>query len=614
MTYPESLRYLAKKYNIAIEEVITKEGRAEQLERDSLFIINQFAADYFEDKLWKSEEGQTIGLSYFKERGFRETTIKQFQLGYSVDSYDAFVRDAKAKGYQLPLLNQLGLIRNKSGRNFAFFRARVMFPIHNLSGKVVAFAGRTLSADKKIPKYINSPETAIYNKSKTLYGLYFARKAIRQVDNCWLVEGYTDVISLVQAGIEQVVASSGTSLTEGQIGLIKRYTQNITLLFDGDPAGLKAALRGVDLVLEAGLNVKIVVLPEGEDPDSFVRQQGKTGFEAYVEEKATDFIFFKTNLLLEETANDPIKKSEAIRSIISTLAKINDPIKRQLYVQKCSQLLVLSEQIIINAINKLKRQQLQKHQDQSSKPKKNLPPPPPPIPPMRELPPHMAPPNDYPPDYRKEEEYPPEYFNPEHFGNLPIPPPPIQEGAEQAVVEEQKRPPMPTTPLDYQEKYLMEILLQYGDREINELPVAAYIVCELLENTIQNTNYQQIVKIYEEHLENGEIPKLELFTTHHKDNISKTVIDLIHSPYEISDNWELKHEIFITLPEKRYKANTIKSLNHYRLRYLNYKLKQNLLAIQQVSEEANLMELLEHHQAMLLQRNELAELLGIAIL
>ncbi|KXK38053.1 MAG: DNA primase [Bacteroidetes bacterium OLB9] len=353
ISFPEAIRFIANKYKIEIEETEDSEAEKEKKEvTDSLYLINDFARDYYMDTLFNRNEGRNIGLSYFKERGFREATINKFQLGYATDERDEFTRKAVEKKYNIDFLRTLGLT-TKSDADF--FRARVMFTIHNVSGKVIAFAGRTLSADKKQPKYINSPESDIYNKRNILYGIYFAKEAIRKNDECILVEGYTDVISLHQGGIENVVASSGTSLTHEQVRLIKRFTSNIKILYDGDAAGINAALRGLDMVLEADMNVKLVLLPDGHDPDSFLVERGSEGFHQFIKDQEEDFIYFKTKILLKETAGDPIKKSIAIKDVISSIAKIPDTLKRSIYIQQCSELLDMREALLVSEVNKIIR-------------------------------------------------------------------------------------------------------------------------------------------------------------------------------------------------------------------------------------------------------------------
>lgn len=351
LSFPEAIKALAKRYNIELEETnqLNHEEIKEKQLVDSLMIVNEYALSYYEDLLWNSDAGKSIGLSYFKERGFRENIIKKFQLGYAKNSYDGFTKTAINKKYNIEHLRAVGLTSRK---DLDFFRDRVMFTISNVSGKPIAFAGRSLTTDKKSPKYINSPESPLYNKRKILYGIHLAKASIRKQDVCYLVEGYTDVISLHQGGIENVVASSGTSLTEGQVRLVKRYSDNITLLYDGDQAGINAALRGMDIILSQDMNVKLVILPENEDPDSFMRSAGKSGFEEYIKANEKDFLFFKTEKILEESKGDPIKKASLLRDIIDSISRIRDSLKRTFYIKECGKQLDISEQILVAEVNK----------------------------------------------------------------------------------------------------------------------------------------------------------------------------------------------------------------------------------------------------------------------
>ena len=355
-SYPEAIKYLAKKYNIEIEETVQTDAQKEQMnERESMFLVSKFAKDYFHDVLINSNQGKAIGLSYFKERGFREETIAKFDLGYCLDEWDGFTKEALKKGYDLKYLESTGLtiVRENGAKKFDRFKGRVMFPIHSMSGRVLGFGGRTLSNDKKTAKYVNSPESDIYHKSKILYGIYHAKKEIAKQDNCFLVEGYTDVISFSQSGIENVVASSGTALTPDQIRLVNRLTKNITVLFDGDAAGIRASIRGIDLILEQGMNVKVVAFPEGEDPDSFAKKHSDSELKAYLENSSQDFINFKVSLLMEEAQNDPVKKAGLIRDIITSISKIPDSIQREVYVQQCSRIMDISERVLFSELAQL---------------------------------------------------------------------------------------------------------------------------------------------------------------------------------------------------------------------------------------------------------------------
>jgi DNA primase len=354
-TYPEAIRFLANKYNIEIEETeVSQEDKIEANEKESMYLVSEFAKSYFQETLLNTEEGKAIGLSYFKERGFTNETIAKFGLGYSPESWDAFTKEALAKGYQLEFLEKVGLtITREDGKHFDRFKGRVMFPIQSLSGRNLGFGGRILTNDKKAAKYLNSPESEIYHKSKVLYGIFHAKQAIAKQNNCYLVEGYTDVIQLHQAGIENVVASSGTALTPDQIRLINRLTKNITVLFDGDAAGLRASVRGIDLILEEGMNVKVCTFPDGDDPDSFAKKNSFEDLVSYLENNAKDFIQFKASLLMDEANNDPIKKADLIRDMVVSISKIPDRIKREIYIQECSRIMDISEQVLLNTLAQL---------------------------------------------------------------------------------------------------------------------------------------------------------------------------------------------------------------------------------------------------------------------
>ena len=353
-SYPEAIKFLAKKYNIEIEETAQSDQEKEQMnERESMFLVSNFAKDYFHDVLLNSIQGKAIGLSYFKERGFREDIIKKFDLGYCLDTWDSFTNEALKKGYDIKYLASTGVTIVRENKQFDRFKGRVMFPIHSMSGRILGFGGRTLSSDKKTAKYVNSPESDIYHKSKILYGIYQAKKEIAKQDNCFLVEGYTDVISFYQSGIENVVASSGTALTSDQIRLVNRLTKNITVLFDGDAAGIRASIRGIDLILEQGMNVKVVTFPDGEDPDSFAKKHTEAALREYLEESSQDFINFKVSLLMKEASNDPVKKAGLIRDIVASISKIPDSIQREVYVQECSRIMEISERVLFSELAQL---------------------------------------------------------------------------------------------------------------------------------------------------------------------------------------------------------------------------------------------------------------------
>ncbi|MFN3639624.1 MAG: DNA primase [Flavobacterium sp.] len=358
-TYPEAIRFLAKRYNIEIEETEdSAEDKAIANQKESLYLVSEYAKKYFEHVLWETESGKSIGLTYFKERGFTNETIQKFGLGYCLDQWDAFTQEALSKGYQIEFLEGTGLTIVNETKTFDRFKGRVMFPIQSMSGRILGFGGRILTNDKKAAKYLNSPESDIYHKSKVLYGIFHAKQAIAKLDNCYLVEGYTDVIQFNQAGIENVVASSGTALTPDQIRLVSRLTKNMTVLFDGDAAGLRASLRGIDLILEEGMNVRVCAFPDGEDPDSFAKKMSFEDLQNYLVEHSQDFIQFKASLLMGEAKQDPIKKADLIRDMVVSISKIPDRIKREVYVQECSRIMDISEEVLFNTLAQLQQKDI----------------------------------------------------------------------------------------------------------------------------------------------------------------------------------------------------------------------------------------------------------------
>lgn len=569
MNYPEALRYLAGKYNIEIEETEnTAEQKAYKELTASYYIINEFAQKYFEDNLFNTDEGRSVGLSYFKERGYNEQIIKRFQLGYTTSESKDFTRTALQKQYNLEFLKKLGLT---SKSDYDFFRSRVMFTIHNLSGKVIAFAGRTLSKDKKTPKYINSPETDVYNKRKVLYGMYFAKQSIRKEDECIMVEGYTDVITLHQHGIENVVASSGTSLTVEQIGLVRRYTPNIKIIYDGDTAGVKAALRGLDLVLEQDMNVRLVLLPDGEDPDSYLKKVGIEAFRTYLKEHEEDFLFFKTNLLLKEAGDDPIRKSQVLKDIVNSIAKIPDMIKKSLYLKKCSDMMDISEDILVAETNKA----IKAHLKQKAQYNKNEP--------------------------RVDED---------RFITTP----------KQPRGEQTKNLRQIVTGDDYQERDLLRVLISLGNQKLKEdsdITVAGFIISNI-EDEIESIDNQLFKQIFQKSIEQfkaaGRI-NVESFTASNDENERNLVIDLLSTPY-IYAKWEEKGLQLQTqkAPDLNQESDSLNSLRRFLYRKYDKKIKEIETKIIELSntsgEEESLLLYMKAHKKALTFRSDLAEQLG----
>ena len=521
-TYPEALRYLAKKYNIKIEE---KEQTAEEIMqqsiREKMFNINEFADKYFVDTLWNTDEGRTIGLEYFRERGYFDPIIQKFHLGYSPAEWDTFTKHAKQNGYSDELLEQIGLsIKGQKGL-YDRYHGRVMFPIHNLTGRVIGFGGRILTNDKKSPKYQNSPESEIYDKKQTLYGIYFAKNAIAKNDECILVEGYFDVLRMHQIGIENVVASSGTSLTMEQIRLVKRYTKNITMLYDGDAAGIHAALRGTDMILGEGMNVRIVVLPPEHDPDTFGKEFSVEYVSNYLKDNAKDFVRFKTELLLKDVQNDPIKRGQVIRDIVETISVIPDSIFRITYVKECSRLLEMPEQTLTNELNKILR----------AKFKKSL-------------------------------------------------------GVEENVVSETETTTVPKqeeTLEDqlpagyYQERELVKLLLMYGRETIvderedengrlvyEQVTVAQFIVDDLKADgcLFFDPVNRKVFDLFDQALDEGRIPDDHYFVSNEDDTIAQLAADLLSSPYKL-DQWE-KRGIHVRREENNLKDTVLSSMYRYK--------------------------------------------------
>ncbi|MCJ0742176.1 DNA primase [Pedobacter montanisoli] len=538
-SYPEALKYLANRYNIEVEETVeTKENIEAQNARESLYVVSQFAANYFEKQLWESEDGRAIGLSYFKERGFREDIIRKFNLGYSPDVWDALTLEAVNQQHVETFLEKTGLsIRNDKGKLYDRFRGRVMFPIHNFTGRIIGFGGRTLKTDKNVPKYVNSPESDIYHKSNVLYGLYHAKKATRDLDNCYLVEGYADVLSVHQAGVENVVASSGTSLTIEQIKLISRFTQNITILYDGDAAGVKASLRGLDMILEEGLNVKVVSFPDGHDPDSYMHHVGASEFKHYIENNRQDFILYKANILLAEAGNDPIKRAEIIRDIVESIAKIPDNIKASVFIRECSHLLAIEERILLSELNTIK----------SAKQKKAYTP---------KAPAHP----DLPPD---------DLFADDE----------IKETAQVAsdVIQEQE---------------IVRLLLAYGHElvswdGIDNMYVGSFIIQNLSDVSFEDATCNKIITHYKTEIEGGSLPTANQFLKTNDRDIADLAITLSTSPYTLSDNWYNRHQILVRSESDHLKNTVLGGLYHLKKRKVDKMLLDLLKEIKEEKDPAN---------------------------
>ena len=504
MSYAEALKYLGKKYGIeVVEKQATPEEAEKKDERESMLVLSGFAQTTFSNNLFNHEEGISVGLSYLKERGFRKDVIEKFQLGYALDQRDSFARAALKNGYKKEFLVKTGLCIERDTNIFDRFSGRVIFPIHALSGKVSGFGGRILRSDKKTAKYLNSPESEIYHKSKILYGIFQARKSIVEKDKCYLTEGYTDVLSLHQHGIENVVASSGTSLTQEQVRLVKRFTNNLTVIYDGDEAGIKASLRGIDIILEEGMNVNVIPLPEGEDPDSFAKSQSFSALEAYIQENENNFILFKTGLLLSKAGNDPVKRATLISDIVRSIAMVPDAIIRAEYIREVTKLLETKEEVIYSEVGKARRKKLER----KTGVEKNT----------------FAPA----PDIRSAQEHPPS-------GNeFPI------------------------------EREIIRILLHYGDKEMNidsadgqdhSLKVAKFIVNEILadELELEHPVYKRIFKMYSESVVADNIPTERFFTTNAEADISHTAADLLGPIPNLSKIW-LKNETYVETEEMKLK-------------------------------------------------------------
>ena len=596
LTYPEALRYVAKKYNIEIEEEQqTPEQLIQQSERESLFVVCSFAQKHFTNNLHNTDEGKAIGLSYFKERGFRPDIIEKFQLGYSPDQWCEFTDAAIAAGHKVDYLVKAGLTiksENKSqetkdegqgedltsqvshltSKLFDRFKGRIIFPVHNLTGRVIAFGGRTLKTDKKIAKYINSPETDIYHKSNVLYGMFFAKKTIIQEDNCYLVEGYTDVISMNQAGIENVVASSGTSLTVEQIRQIRRYTQNVTILYDGDNAGIKASFRGIDLILEEGMNVRVLLFPDGEDPDSFSKKIGQEELKTFIKENSNDFITFKTNLLYSEAKSDPIKRANLIKEIVESVAVIPEPIVRSVYIKECSRIMEIEEQTLLSELNKIRRKKFD--------------------------------------DKRKKD------VDEEH----------IAAEIKQLTTNNEQRTIIDDC--EYQERDVIRLLLNFGNRDVAmeaedeegkktkvEINVTELIVQELKNDNINFDNpiYLEIFNEFADGLEKNILLPENHFTNHADKSVAAASVDLISFPHSLSANWE-KHGIMVQTETMVLKKLVLNAIYALKVKKLTRMIDESQRQLKESKTEEDAIILLEQQRQMNEAKKMFAGLLGRILL
>ena len=576
-SYPEALKFLAQKYNIEVEETVqTFQDVEAQNARESLYIVSAFAATFFANELWTGADGRAIGLSYFKERGFREDILKKFEVGYSPDVWDALALKAIKEGHKEEYLERTGLaIRNDKGKLYDRFRGRVMFPIHNFTGRVIGFGGRTLKTDKNVPKYVNSPESDIYHKSNVLYGLFHAKKAIRDTDNCYLVEGYADVLSVHQAGVENVVASSGTSLTTEQIRLIGRFTQNVTILYDGDAAGVKASLRGLDMILEEGLNVKVVNFPDGHDPDSYMHHVGAGAFKQYIENNRKDFILYKATTLLKEAGNDPIKRAGIIRDIVESIAKIPDAIKASVFIRECSHLLQVEERTLLTELNKMHAARMKK----AAAPQQQ---------------------------YQQRQQYPSGEDGPPE--NL------FDDSPEPALID------VATVDTDLlQEQEIVRLLLAFGHElvswdNIDNMYIGSFIMQNLADVTFEDEICKGIIEHYRAEIENGHLPVANHFIKSEDRKIADLAITLSTSPYTLSENWYNKHQIYVRDETVNLKATILGGLFHLKKRKVD-RILLNLLHEIKVEDDAVNQEILMQRYAFIKNvEKEISKFLGSVIL
>jgi DNA primase len=564
MSYIEAIRYLAKKYGVDLkEEARSSEEIYQQSDRDRLYALMNYAKDYYKESLTQSEEGQSIGLSYFRERGFNDRTLEKFELGYSFNEWDHLSKKALGIGYTEELLEKAGLIiKKEGGRFYDRFRGRVIFPVHNLSGKVIAFGARILTKEKDQPKYINSPETEIYHKSNVLYGMYQAKNAIRREDFCYIVEGYTDVMSMHQSDVDNVVASSGTAFTEEQIKLIRRFTENVTVLFDGDAAGIKAALRGIDLVLKGGLNVRVVLLPDGDDPDSFSKKMGSTEFKQYLKDHTKDFISFKIDLLAAESGHDPIKKAEAIREIVTSISLIPDPIKRSVYIQETGQLLKIQATVLLTELNKILIGERQKDQQEKTRGSNRD---------------NRAPVADILPD--------------------------VATGSK-----------LDTSGMvQVQERETIRLLLNYAENAYDDKRLIDFMMAELEDVEFVNPVYKEIYLAIREGAEQGEVRDPLYFMEHGSVAARNMVAELTTTRYETSKSWG--EEFHIYFPHEKEILQDVAYTNVLRLKFrmIQKLMEENLQQMKVATTEEDLEKYFTIHEQLKGAEKELAVMLGIVI-
>jgi len=545
LSFPDAIRFLAKKYNIEIQETaIGEQELVVQQEKESLWLVNAFARDWFKEQMWESETGRTIGLSYFRERGFSDETIRQFHLGYHPDGYDNFTTAATKAGYKIEFLVKVGLTIDKDGKYYDRFRGRVMFPIQNVAGKVVGFGGRIMTNDKKQAKYVNSPESEVYIKSNVLYGIELARKEAVGKDEIYLVEGYTDVVSLHQAGITNVVASSGTSLTDGQISVIRRYTSNVTVLYDGDAAGIKASFRGIDMIIEQGLNVKVLLFPDGEDPDSFARKNTPLYVSDYIKKEANSFIAFKAGLLMEETGDDPIKKAGVIKELVHSISLIPDNIMRSLYIKECSRITQMDEEsLIIELNNQIRNKSKSKHSVAEM---------------LREQ-------------------------------NISV----------EKTLSETELEVNDDNLLALHEREIVRILVNFanllfemdhideqGEKQTVTIRVGDFVLHQLKDDDISFTQsaYQEIVVLYQNRGEQN-FPALSELIHHQNQEIGQVSIDLSLQRHNLSEQWKDKYEILIRTEKDHLQKTVLSAVYNIKLRKVNALLHANNIKLQTANSD-----------------------------